>query len=83
MVEFPCDYVFKAFGPAGPDSYFAQRVRSAVSSVAEVSLDAMKMRSSTGGKYLCVSVVVRLFNNEQLKAIYLSLGQVEGLAYLL
>lgn len=81
LLEFPCDHVFKAFGPNEPE--FPEAVRRAVVRTVPVSLDAMKVRHSSGGKYLAVSVVVRLHNVMQMEEIYRSLRRVEGLKYLL
>lgn len=81
LVEFPCDYLFKAFGPDG--EAFHEAVRAAVSTVIPVSLDAVRVRSSSRSSYVCVSIVVQLHNAEQLRAIYKALQGVEGLRYLL
>lgn len=83
LLEFPCDYLFKAFGANDPDGVFHQAVRAAVDAVTPVSLDAVKLNRSVGGTYLCVTVMVRLYNFQQLEAIYASLRRVEGLKYLL
>jgi len=83
LLEFPCDYLFKAFGPNDPDGFFAQSVRSAVAAVVPVSVDAVKLNRSANETYLCVTVLVRLYNYGQLAAIYNALRQVEGLRYLL
>jgi putative lipoic acid-binding regulatory protein len=83
LLEFPCDYLFKAFGANDPDGIFPQAVRSAVSAVTPVPLDAIKLSQSTNATYLCVTVMVRLHSFQQLEAIYASLRRVEGLKYLL
>lgn len=83
LLEFPCDYLFKAFGANDPDGVFQQAVRAAVDAVTPVALDAIKSSRSAGGTYLCVTVVVRLVNFQQLEAIYAALRRVEGLKYLL
>lgn len=83
LLEFPCDYQFKAFGPGEDDDGFVQSVRQAVSSVVPVSLDAVRTRPSSRGTYVCVTVVVRLYNIDQVRAIYASLRRIEGLKYLL
>jgi hypothetical protein len=83
LIEFPCDYQFKAFGLNDEKGSFFEAVRAAVASVHSVPLDAMKGRPSAQGTYLCVTVLVRLHNADQLKAIYAALRQVEGLKYLL
>lgn len=83
LLEFPCDYQFKAFGPNDEDDAFVLAVREAVSSVVPVSLDAVRTRISGRGTYLCATVIVRLYNVDQIKSIYASLRQIEGLKYLL
>jgi hypothetical protein len=83
LLEFPCDYQFKAFGPGDEDDGFVIAVREAVSSVVPVSRDAVRTRFSSRGAYLCVTVVVRLYNADQIKAIYAALRRIEGLNYLL
>lgn len=81
LVEFPCDYIFKAFG-LNNDAFVAS-VRSAVNRTVFAPLDAIKVRASSKGEYQCVTVVVRLQNVEQLKAIYSDLQQLAELKYLL
>lgn len=83
LLEFPCDYPFKAFGANDPDGAFHLAVRVAIGAVTPVSLDAVKLSRSAGGTYLCVTVVVRLRNFQQFEAIYSALRRVEGLKYLL
>ncbi len=83
LLQFPCDFIFKAFGPNGESGRFTQAVHEAVSRVTPVPLDALKVRPSSKGTYVCVSVLVRLQSFEQLRDIYAELRQVEGLNYLL
>lgn len=83
LLEFPCDYQFKAFGSGGEDDGFVLAVQEAASSVVPVSLDAVRTRSSSRGTYLCVTVVVRLYNIDQIKAIYAALRRIDSLKYLL
>lgn len=81
LLEFPCDFMFKAFGPN--EESFRDAVRQAISEIIPVPLDAVRSRPSREGTYVCVSVLVRLHNFGQLKAIYQVLRGVEGLKYLL
>lgn len=81
LLDFPCNYEFKAFGSA--DNAFAQAVKQAVGQIVPVADDATKSRASSGGKYQSVSVCVRLHNSDQLKQIYAELKKVDGLKYLL
>ena len=83
LLEFPCGYQFKAFGPNDAEDTFVLAVREAVSSVVPVSLDAVRTRLSGRGTYLCVTVIVRLYNVDQVKTIYASLRRIETLKYLL
>ena len=83
LLEFPCDYLFKAFGGNDPDGVFQRAVRAAVDAVTPVSMDAVKLSRSAGGTYLCVTVMVRLHNFQQLEAVYNALRRVQGLRYLL
>lgn len=83
LLEFPCDYQFKVFGPAADDNDFAGAVHRAANSVMPVSRDALKVRLSSGGRYLCVTLLVRLQNRTQLDAMYRVLRQLPELCYLL
>lgn len=81
LFEFPCDYTFKAFGPNDPS--FVEAVHRAVDTVVGIPLDALHVRPSARGSYVCVSVLVRLQNFDQVKDGYAALRKVEGLRYLL
>jgi uncharacterized protein len=83
LLQFPCDHVFKAFGSNDEDGRFQAAVLDAVNRVQPVPLDATRSRTSAQGGYLCVSVVVRLENADQLRANYQALRTVDGLKYLL
>ena len=81
-LTFPCEYVFKAFGPGGSPG-FASSVQRAVATVVPVALDAVKIRKSGQGKYQAVSVVLIMHNLEQVHAVYQALKTVPDLQYLL
>jgi uncharacterized protein len=83
VLQFPCDHIFKAFGPNDEDGRFQAAVLAAVCSVQPVPLDAVRPRPSAQGAYLCVSVVVRLESFVQLQANYAALRAVPDLKYLL
>jgi hypothetical protein len=83
LLQFPCDYLVKAFGPSEPDGQFADRVQAAVSRVLPLARDAMRVRRSGRETYVCVTAVVRLENFAQLSAVYAQLRQIDGLRYLL
>jgi len=81
LFKFPCDHLFKVFGPN--DGEFAEEVRSAVSGVTPVALDAMRLRPSAGGAHQCVSFLLHVYNYPQLLLIYSVLKQLPRLRYLL
>jgi putative lipoic acid-binding regulatory protein len=83
LLDFPCHFEFKAFGPQDDSGHFFGQVRSAVSQVVQVSCQSMRTRSSSAGKYQCVSVLVTLQNRTQLEAVYASLRKIADLKYLL
>jgi len=83
LLEFPCHFEFKAFGPGAPEHPFPDNVLNAVSEVVYVTRQAMKTRPSSGGKYQCVTVLVALQSREQLEAVYASMRKIDGLRYLL
>jgi putative lipoic acid-binding regulatory protein len=83
LLDFPCDYIFKAFGPHDGEGIFAGAVKNAVETVLPLSLDAVRERPSSSGTYVCVSVVVRLHNIAQVHAIYGALQGIPELKYLL
>lgn len=82
LLDFPCRYEFKAFGPAA-DAVFAEAVHQAVCRVVPVGREALRIRCSSAGSYQCVTVRVTLENSAQLTAIYAILRGVGGLRYLL
>ena len=67
--EFPCDYQIKAMGV--DDGRFHELVieiiRRHCGSVRE---DSLRMRPSSAGKYVSVSIVIEASSREQLDAIY-------------
>lgn len=81
-LNFPCEYVFKAFGP-GNCAEFATAVQQAVATVVPVPLDVIKIRKSGQGKYQAVSVLLIMHNLEQVHAVYQALKTVPDLQYLL
>ena len=83
LLTFPCHFEFKAFGPNDDEDVFLDKVQKAVCRVVPVSRQAMKSRSSSGGKYQCVSVIVSLQDSSQMEAVYASLRSIDDLKYLL
>ena len=83
LLQFPCDYVFKVFGKQSRGEQFHQDILAAISQTVPVGLDALKQRDSKGGKYLCLSVVVRVHSRLQIERIYAAIRTVEGICYIL
>jgi putative lipoic acid-binding regulatory protein len=82
LLEFPCEYGFKAFGSTTDDN-FVSAVHAAVNEVTPVPLDAMKARPSSKGNYQCVTLLARVYNVEQIHAVYAALKRIDSLKYLL
>lgn len=83
LLEFPCHFEFKAFGPGGEGNPFPEQVLQAVSSVVPASRQATRTRPSSSGKYQCVTVLVTLQTQTQLEAVYAAIRKIDGLKYLL
>ena len=83
LLEFPCHFEFKAFGPGDDDESFLSKVLDAIATVVPVSRQAIKSRPSSAGRYQCVSALVTLQNRTQLEAIYTALRTIDDLKYLL
>ena len=67
--DFPCDFPIKAFGPA--ISEFPELVLEMVRCHAPDTPDtALTCKTSSGGRYYSVTVVVRATSREQLDEIY-------------
>ena len=73
LLVYPTDYPFKAIGLAAAD--LAEHLRTAVLGAAPgVSIGAVEERMSSGGKYLSVTVNVRLGSEDERRAIYAALA---------
>jgi putative lipoic acid-binding regulatory protein len=83
LLEFPCHFEFKAFGPGDDDETFLNKVLNAISTVVPVSRQAMKSRPSSAGRYQCVSALVTLQNRTQMDNVYRALRTIDDLKYLL
>ena len=78
-IEFPTDYMFKAFGRADVGDAFIAAVKKAVNATVPCPDDAIRCRTSSGGKYLCVTALTHLTSQEQMYAIYKDLKAIDGL----
>lgn len=73
LLEFPCDYVAKAFGKQGDD--FAAHVHALVAPhVDNLPKDAVTERPSSKQSFLAVSVRFTATSKPQLDAIYQALS---------
>ena len=82
LLTYPCVYEYKVFGLASDDR-FVDTVLLAVNRAVPVTRDAVRSRQSSGGRYQCVTVMVRLQNGGQLSQIYDNLRALKGVCYLL
>lgn len=75
-LQFPCDFPIKALGAAsgGFDALVVRIVRRHAPDLHE---GAVRSRLSRGGKYLSVTVTVRVTSRTQLDAIYQDLHACE------
>ena len=83
LLEFPCHFEFKAFGPGDNDETFLGKVQDAITTVVPVARQAMRTRPSSAGRYQCVSALVTVQNRTQLEAVYAALRTIDDLKYLL
>jgi len=83
LLDFPCDYQFKVFAAADGAEAFARAVRLAVNQVIPDGGELLRTRLSSGGRYQCVTVGLRLENSIQLTAIYDNMRAIDGVRYLL
>ena len=77
LVEYPCDYVFKAVGRATPE--FEVSIRQTLAGeLGESRMLREKTMPSRNGRYVSMTFVVRLENREQLEAGYAALSAHPG-----
>ena len=82
LETFPCFYTFKVFGRRSDT--FVMRVRDIVgATLGPVPQDSVKIRESQHGRYLSVTVFVRVDRRDQLERIYSDLrGEEEVILYI-
>lgn len=72
LIEYPCDFPIKVMGRTQPG--FALEILSVIRVHApDFDGTTMTMKTSTGGKYLSVTCVIRAVSREQLDAVYQAL----------
>ena len=81
LLVYPLDYVFKAIGLAGDD--FADHACGLVAQAALLAPRDVTVRESSGGKYLSVSIVVRLSSEAEREAVYRALRADRRVVYCL
>jgi putative lipoic acid-binding regulatory protein len=82
LIEYPLDYTFKIMGLAGDD--FAEHARRLVERVVGAApAERVTVRASAGGKYHSVSVVARLEDEDQRRAVYVALHADARVVYYL
>lgn len=82
VVEYPCDYRFRAIGFAGND--FPAHVRGLVERVVgPVAPDSCSVRPSAGGRYESVTVHCELDSEEARRAIYQAFWEDERVVFYL
>ncbi|MFO0580981.1 MAG: DUF493 domain-containing protein [Anaeromyxobacter sp.] len=80
-LEYPLDYTFKIMGLAADD--FERHARALVERAIGLEAAEVRVRSSAGGKYHSVSVVVRLEAEDQRRAVYVALKADARVVYYL
>lgn len=83
LLEFPCDYLFKAFCAKDAVASFRISVQHAVSGIVACTDDAVKERQSSKGNYSCVTAMVRLHNRLQLEAINSEIRKIDALLFMI
>jgi hypothetical protein len=74
--QFPCSYTFKIFGRRS--DAFADRVREIIAAtLGAVPPDALRVRESSGGRYLSVTVEIEVESRSQLERVYADLRAEE------
>lgn len=81
LLEFPCQYQFKAVGAAGQP--FIDAIVQAINKHSAVNQDAVRSRPSGKGTYQSVSVLVTLHSYQQLTSVYAEMRKVPDLKMLL
>lgn len=80
--QFPCLYTFKIFGRRSEG--FAEKVRAIIAAtLGVVPRDAVSLRESSQGRYVSVTVVMRVETQSQLERVYADLrAEKEVLLYI-
>lgn len=80
LFDFPCDFPIKAMGKACPELEIA--VLDIMNRhVPDLGEGAVKMRESSKGNYVSITVTIKARSREQLDAIYMELSSCEHIAF--
>ncbi|MBN2701494.1 MAG: DUF493 domain-containing protein [Methylothermaceae bacterium] len=82
LLEFPCDWPVKAFGPA-TEAFELEVIGIVRRHTTDLKENAVTTRPSRGGKYTVVTVTIRAHSRTQLEAIYTDLNAHEDVVMLL
>ncbi|MCB1734844.1 MAG: DUF493 domain-containing protein [Gammaproteobacteria bacterium] len=78
LLEFPCDFPIKAMGNAGGEPEFSLYVVELIRRhCPDLGEGAVRTQDSTNGRFLSVTVSVRVSSKDQLDAIYQDLTASE------
>lgn len=83
LLQFPQDFTFKIFVESTQGNPIQDEVFAAVNSIVPIQPEQLRQRDSRGGRYQCLSVVVKVANREQIEAIYAAVRNLKGVCYLL
>jgi len=83
LIEFPCDYLFKAFCAKDAVASFRGSIKEAINRVVLCSNDAIKERKSSQGNYACITALVRLESRVQLEAINNEIRKIDDLMFMI
>ena len=83
LVEFPCNFCFKAVGKAAADfaSTMVERVQKALGRTIEAS--ATSVRQSAGGNYECVTMNLWVTSGAEIYEVYEAMRADARVKYLL
>lgn len=76
-IQYPCDFPIKAMGRADP-AFQTQVVELVRRHAPDLSEPAVTARTSNGGRYVSITVLVRATSRAQLDAIYRDLTACEA-----
>jgi len=80
LFKFPCEFPVKAMGRACPELEMAV-IEIMHRHVPDLGEGAVKMRPSSKGNYIAITVMIQAQSREQLDAIYMDLTACELVAY--